>query len=104
LIRSHAADIVARIAANPHVTQVRALAYDLGVRALQRLFADYVGISPKWVIRRYRLHEVTERLAHGGFIDWAELAAELGYADQAHLTRDFKDIFGESPTRYAERY
>lgn len=101
-----AADIVSTIAANPEITRVDALARDLGtsVRQLQRLFAEYVGIGPKWVIRRYRLHEVTERMAKGAQIDWALLAAELGYADQAHFIRDFKEIFGESPTHYAERY
>jgi AraC-like DNA-binding protein len=63
-----------------------------------------VGVGPKWVIRRYRLHEVTERMAAGSRIDWAGLAADLGYADQAHLTRDFGALFGEPPTRYARRY
>lgn len=70
----------------------------------QRLFAEYVGIGPKWVIRRCRLHEVTERLATSAEIDWASLAVEIGYADQAHFVRDFKEMFGESPTWYAERY
>jgi AraC-like DNA-binding protein len=50
------------------------------------------------------LHDVTERLAAGEHIDWAGIAADLGYADQAHFTRDFKDMFGESPTHYAARY
>lgn len=101
-----AADIVAKIAANPEITRVDALAsaLDTSVRQLQRLFADYVGIGPKWVIRRYRLREVTERLAQGAEIDWASLAAELGYADQAHFVRDFTKMFGEPPTRYAQRY
>lgn len=101
-----AADIVAWIAARSEISRVEALAHDLGtsLRQLQRLFAEYVGIGPKWVIRRYRLHEVTERLAKGADIDWASLAAELGYADQAHFGRDFKQMFGEPPTRYAERY
>lgn len=40
----------------------------------------------------------------GGCIDWAGLAAELGYADQTHFTRDFTAIVGETPTAYAERY
>jgi AraC-like DNA-binding protein len=75
-----------------------------GVRRLQRLFADYVGVGPKWVIRRYRLHEITERMAAGGRIDWLRLALQLGYADQAHLSRDFTAIVGETPTRYAQRY
>ncbi|MBB2915173.1 AraC-like DNA-binding protein [Streptosporangium becharense] len=101
-----AMEAVATIAAAPEVTRVGTLARRLGsgVRELQRLFAEHVGIGPKWVIRRYRLHEVTERLARGTPIDWAGLAAELGYADQAHFVRDFKDMFGESPTWYAARY
>ncbi|GAA0911687.1 hypothetical protein GCM10009558_099650 [Virgisporangium aurantiacum] len=56
------------------------------------------------MIRRYRLHEITERLAAGTGVDWAATAAELGYADQAHLTRDFTKLVGEPPTAYAERY
>lgn len=101
-----AAGIVERIATSPLLTRVDAVAAEAGlsVRALQRLFAEYVGVPPKWVIRRYRLREVTDRLDAGGSVEWAALAADLGYADQAHLTRDFAALFGESPTRYAERY
>ncbi|TDD47917.1 helix-turn-helix domain-containing protein [Saccharopolyspora elongata] len=97
-----AAEIVALIAAEPQITRVDALADELGtsVRRLQRLFSEYVGVGPKWVIRRYRLREATERMGEG---NWAALAAELGYADQAHFARDFKDMFGEPPTWYAER-
>jgi AraC-like DNA-binding protein len=100
------AAIVARIAAEPDITRVDTLAdrLDTSVRQLQRLFAEYVGVGPKWVIRRYRLHEVNRRLAMGIAVDWARLAAELGYADQAHFTRDFIAMVGEPPTRYAERY
>jgi AraC-like DNA-binding protein len=101
-----AAAIVARIQAEPQLTRVDVLARSagLGVRRLQRLFAEHVGLGPKWVIRRYRLHEVAERLASGLGIDWVRLADELGYADQAHFIRDFTAMVGESPTRYAERY
>jgi AraC-like DNA-binding protein len=101
-----AAAAVDAIAAHPALTRVEKVAAELGtsVRGLQRLFAEYVGIGPKWVIRRYRLREVTERMAEGGAIDWAVLAADLGYADQGHFIRDFGNMFGEPPTRYAERY
>ena len=94
------------IAKDKAVTRVERLADELGLsmRGLQRLFAEYVGIGPKWVIRRYRLHEVTARMAAGGAIDWAALAADLGYADQGHFIRDFKNIFGEPPAWYAQRY
>jgi AraC-like DNA-binding protein len=100
------ADLVARIEAEPGLTSVEALSgrTGMGVRTLQRLFAEYVGVSPKWVIRRYRLHAVTQRLTGGRQVDWAQVAAELGYADQAHLSRDFSGMFGESPTHYARRY
>jgi AraC-like DNA-binding protein len=59
-----------------------------------------VGVSPKWIIRRYRLHEAADRLANGGAADLAELAAALGYYDQAHLTRDFTALVGKSPAEY----
>jgi AraC-like DNA-binding protein len=68
-------------------------------RTLQRLFHEYVGVTPKWVIQRYRLHELVERLNRGGEMDWAATAAELGYADQSHLIRDFRAIVGRTPGR-----
>jgi AraC-like DNA-binding protein len=75
----------------------------MSARGLQRLFSDHVGASPKWVIRRYRLYDIAERAVREPRVDWAALAAELGYADQAHLTRDFTAAFGVSPQRYADR-
>jgi AraC-like DNA-binding protein len=69
-------------------------------RSLQRLFQEYVGVSPKWVIRRYRLHELVERLKAGEALDGAQTALELGYCDQAHLINDFRSIIGYSPSRY----
>jgi AraC-like DNA-binding protein len=92
---------VARIVADPALTRVELLARELGlgVRRLQRMFAEYVGVGPKWVIRRYRLHEAA---AHAmADPDWGRLAAELGYSDQAHLVRDFTAIVGVPPARYA---
>jgi len=75
----------------------------LGKRSLQRLFREYVGIPPKWVIRRYRLHDLIDRLEAGHPLDWAGLALELGYFDQAHLIHDFRSITGYSPTDYQRR-
>ncbi len=101
-----AVSTVDRIAADPGVNRVDAVAQEVGlsIRQLQRVFSEHVGISPKRVIRRYRLHEVSQRLDQGLPVDWSGLAAELGYSDQAHLTRDFAAVFGEPPTRYASRY
>ncbi len=71
-------------------------------RAVQRLFSRYVGVSPKWVIQRFRLHEAAEQLATGA-ADGSRLALELGYADQAHFIRDFKAMVGVAPGAYAKR-
>jgi AraC-like DNA-binding protein len=68
-------------------------------RGLQRLFREYVGVSPKWVIQRYRLFEAAERLS-AGEVDDAQLARELGYFDQAHFIRDFKAVVGRSPQAF----
>jgi AraC-like DNA-binding protein len=99
-----AAAVVAHTAAEPGITRVDHLAreFDLTMRQLQRLFADYVGVGPKWVIRRHRLHEAAARSAAGTRLDLGALAAELGYSDQAHLTRDFAGMVGVPPARYAQ--
>jgi AraC-like DNA-binding protein len=70
------------------------------VRTLQRLFKVYVGASPKWVIRRYRLHEMLERFHSRDEFDGAQLALDLGYADQAHLINDFRKLTGYTPKEY----
>lgn len=95
--------LVDRIRTDRTVRQVAdvARANGLSVRSLQRLFAAYVGVSPKWVILRYRLHEAVERASTEADVDWAGLAAELGYSDQAHLVRDFRATVGVPPTAYA---
>jgi len=97
--------VVERIVDDRAITKVEELAELFGVnrRTLQRTFSRYVGVSPKWVIQRYRLHEVLEQLAPGAAIDWPKLALDLGYFDQAHFIRDFKGIVGMSPAEYARR-
>jgi AraC-like DNA-binding protein len=92
------------IAASPDLVDVDAVAAQLGThrRSLQRLFAEYVGVGPKWVIRRHRLQQVAAEAAAGKNIDWVRLAMRLGYSDQAHLIRDFTATVGESPARYAQ--
>ena len=71
------------------------------LRSLQRLFTDYVGIGPKWVITRFRVLDAAAA-AHGGEpVDWARLAHELGFTDQSHLTRVFTAVVGTPPATYA---
>lgn len=71
------------------------------VRTLQRLYASHVGVSPTWVIRRFRIIDAAERVQAREPVSWAALAAELGYSDQAHLTRDFTATLGTTPAAYA---
>jgi AraC-like DNA-binding protein len=76
---------------------------DMSLRSLHRLFERYIGLGPKWVIRRTRAQQAAERVRAGDKVDWASLAGELGYHDQAHLIRDFKAQVGFTPAAYAAR-
>jgi len=100
-----AGEVVARIAEDRELKSVEELAatFDVSKRRLQRLFVDYVGTSPKWVIRRYRLQEAAEVMAAAETIDWPQLAADLGYADQAHFIREFKRLVGKTPADYRRK-
>lgn len=96
-----ARDIVVRVRNDSALQSVAAVASAAGLseRALQRLFRDYVGVSPKWVVRRFRLQEAAERLSTGD-ATVASVAATLGYFDQAHFVRDFKSVVGRTPIDY----
>lgn len=107
---------------DPTVRRVTDVTYRLGVseRTLQRLFGEYLGLSPGWVLRRGRLHAAAERLiqltaagsdaagspprsvpaGRGRGAVLADVAAEYGYADQAHLTGDFTKIIGMPPSSW----
>jgi AraC-like DNA-binding protein len=95
--------LVARILEDRTLTQAEAVAREAGLslRSLQRLFQEYVGVSPKWVIQRYRLHDAMERLEGGPPVDLPALALSLGFYDQAHFIRVFKAFLGRTPTGYA---
>ncbi len=73
-----------------------------GERTLQRLFRRYVGTTPRWVIKRYRMYEALEHLTEGAPPDLTALAQNLGYFDQAHFTNDFKKLVGRAPSKYPD--
>lgn len=91
------------IYAEPALVSVEALAQraSMTTRTIQRLFMRHIGVGPKWVIQRARAQEVAERITSGQRMDWAALAQELGFHDQAHLIRVFKAQTGRTPTEYA---
>ncbi len=78
-----------------------AAAVDEPVRRVQRLFASYVGATPKAVIARRRILDIAALIHSGGAPDWATLAVDLGFSDQAHLIRAFGAVVGAPPARYA---
>lgn len=100
-----AAAIVDGIAADASIARVEdAVArWSMPLRSLQRLFNAHVGVGPKWVIQRFRLHEALARIAAARDVDWTTLAHELGYFDQAHFIRDFKALVGQTPSEYGRR-
>ena len=70
-------------------------------RTLQRWFSTYVGVGPKWVLARYRLHDAVTALDEGYAGSLAELAARHGWYDQSHFVRDFRSLTGVTPSDYA---
>ncbi|MQA83041.1 MAG: helix-turn-helix domain-containing protein [Streptosporangiales bacterium] len=95
--------VVATMLDDRTITRVDQVAdrYRMSPRTLQRLFHRYVGVGPKWMIRRYRLHDGAELLASGTVTDPAAMAVELGWFDQTHFTRDFTALIGVAPVEYA---
>ena len=90
------------IQSDPSLTRVEQAAGRLGVsvRTVQRLARRYVGLPPLAMIRRYRLQEAAERLRSDPDAGIAGIAAELGYADHAHLAADFRQLLGFTPSGY----
>lgn len=85
-------------------TRVEDMATQTGlpIRTLRSRFTQYLGLSPKRVIRIERLHRALAS-SQGRSIAWAEIAASSGFADQAHMIREFYDFLGESPTAWSRR-
>jgi AraC-like DNA-binding protein len=83
-------------------SEVEPIASSIGVsrQHLARRFAAYVGVPPKTLARVTRMREVV-RLASGDRVNWAGIAAELGYSDQSHLVAEFRARVALTPSRWA---
>ncbi len=99
---TEARDLVRLVETDDSVTTTAALVERSGrsERSLQRLFARYVGPPPKQVVLRYRLQNVVAALDEGTAETLADLAARLGFYDQAHLAREFTAFVGIPPAAY----
>ncbi len=96
-------DLVERLAWDTRVARVQEAAALVGldVRSLQRRFDRAVGVSPKWVLQRYRLHQAAEQLTRAPTADGASIALELGYFDQSHFIHSFKAAVGRPPGQHS---
>ncbi|CAM3699774.1 hypothetical protein TSOC111612_09765 [Tsukamurella ocularis] len=94
--------LVATIEEDEVILTVEDAAAAIGVspRTAQRLIRRFVGLTPLALIHRRRLQEAAHRLSTEPETTIAEIAAELGYADQPHLVRDFRKVLGFTPGGY----
>jgi len=92
---------VARLLAEGGQSRLRALATtaELSERQLERRFRSAVGIGPKTLARLVRFQAVYRRLGEDAPADWALIALDCGYFDQAHLLREFRELAGSPPSR-----
>ncbi len=97
--------IVEFVEAHHEVTRVAQVCEHFGLseRTLQRLVDRRLGLTPKWLLQRRRLQEAAERLRSGP-AGPGDVAALLGYADQAHFTRDFARVTALTPGQFAARH
>jgi AraC-like DNA-binding protein len=66
-------------------------------------FTQQVGLTPKTVARLARFEQAVGQVRAGRIADWGRVAADAGYADQAHLIREFRAFCGSTPTGYVNR-
>jgi AraC-like DNA-binding protein len=81
---------------------VGALAAALGVSVatLERVADAALGMTPKEALRIARHNRTWDALHAPGAVSWAQVGAEVGYADQAHFIREFRAFTGTTPARY----
>jgi AraC-like DNA-binding protein len=89
----------AKLTAEPE-SHVAGVAQDLGLsrQYLRRLFLQEAGVSPKMYARIMRLQRLVGAMPSGRRL--VDLAFEAGYADQAHMTNEFRALVGATPQRY----
>ncbi len=68
-----------------------------GRRQLERAFRSGVGVTPKTLSRVIRFQNLLRLAGRDAGASWADLAARCGYADQAHLAREFRELAGVTP-------
>lgn len=99
--RAHLANRICALAeSRADILTVTALAHEVGLspRSLVRLIQEFVGVTPKWLLECRRMQNAANTLLADPNTSIARLAADLGYADQAHFTRRYHAVVGEPPS------
>ncbi|HTV04655.1 MAG TPA: AraC family transcriptional regulator [Acidobacteriaceae bacterium] len=93
-----------RFTANPHRTTVACVLDSIGLshRRFSQLFQEQTGLAPKVFCRVRRFQRVLSSLNKMRRFEWAQIALDCGYYDQAHFIHDFQSFSGFTPTSYAE--
>ena len=94
---------VERLSREGGVRSVRRIQLETGLSHTRfiQLFREHVGLTPKLFCRVRRFHGLLNRIEKGMPVNWAELAADCGYFDQAHLIRDFRSFADVTPLEYS---
>jgi AraC-like DNA-binding protein len=95
--------LLTRLDAEPSITVAEVCALTaLSPKRLTALFGTEVGLTPKTYLRVRRLQAALRRL-ETGTQQGADIAADLGYFDQAHFVRDFRSFTAITPSQYPRR-
>lgn len=91
-----------RFAHSKHVCRVGSVIDEIGMssRRFIKLFHQQVGLAPKVFCRVRRFQHVIEAVHCKEDVDWADIALECGYYDQAHFIHDFESFSGLTPSAY----
>jgi AraC-like DNA-binding protein len=93
---------LAQLFSNPNLHSIAQLAQESGISHKQFIaqFRGRVGLTPKHFCRIRRFQSALSEIERSRRVNWAGLAAETGYYDQAHFIRDFTGFSGLKPSSY----
>jgi AraC-like DNA-binding protein len=82
--------------------RIAELARELGWsrKRIAASFRDHIGLTPKRAARLLRFERARELAERAGPPDWAWIAREAGYYDQAHLINEFRSFTGRTPETF----
>jgi transcriptional regulator GlxA family with amidase domain len=93
---AHAVGIIIKSFGSERIQSI-ANAVGISKRQLERRFRKEVGLTPKQYARVFRFRSTAIRMIEEDDMNWANRAAEMGYADQSHLIKEFVALTGRTP-------